>query len=916
MNNLSDFELIMKESRAFKLFYGLLYKKEVKNYFDYILCEIIDNFEKSGNNKIDLIFKVSDLYLNTTNLSLNNLDNNNIEKKENEEIENNNFYKNKALSLKGKINTYEQLITEDIKKYNNFSRKYLIDINKKFLDDLLNQYQNDENMKIYINDKINLVEQKSNIFCNNIFIDEIKETNHYETILNNYQRCFNIVIDMINIVMDRILKSSKFIPYSIKYICKIIYNLLIKKFQNNISQFQISLIILKFFFMKIFQYYFLYPEHNSNIDPTIISQETQDNLLIIFNIFKKFLSTELYENKPSSANYVPFNLFFIENTPKLFKICEKLLDINLPKEKENKSENDNDNSMYSYSFCFNVTNLTTLLNIIKHNSEKFFEEQKNDDNNNEKIKELEIIYNKIKNNKDIFKSLKEKNIKYINYYLIYEIFYPDKIKNVLFNSINTSSKYFKISENDKQINNIIHCKNLICDILYSIDLFNINKISNKIDLNNLKEILIELSNYYSILNSITEYTFKENEIGDEEEDENFENKNSNYYNQSNNTLPIEWYINSLIIYLDKLDDEYKKDNYHKLLESLYQDINNSISKYDFKILSQIAEKLKNTHNYILDYISYQKLYDNININSKIKNFIYKEKIEIKIKYKYNIKDKIFKFRTKNTKNTSYLLNIFKNQNKKDSINNININEFCKKFPEIKYVKKKENIDINVLTEEENNIQPGLTEYFEIIKEYVNTKFLEEEREIVNLKIQKYFFEFSYYKLFPKEPNNDDIAFNCKTLSLSWIKAEYFNLNNINFNNILILTNKYFKQIDNEHWPLGKFKLIEKIFDIIQNIANINKGGNSKVEDIKIICEYIIIKANPGRFISNLKYLQMFLPKNNNENQLTLYYNYLKLCMNNINNLNYKDFHGITEEEFELNCNESLNKKFMKNEKNI
>ena len=60
---------------------------------------------------------------------------------------------------------------------------------------------------------------------------------------------------------------------------------------------------------------------------------------------------------------------------------------------------------------------------------------------------------------------------------------------------------------------------------------------------------------------------------------------------------------------------------------------------------------------------------------------------------------------------------------------------------------------------------------------------------------------------------------------------------------------------------------------------------------------------------------MFLPKNNNENQLTLYYNYLKLCMNNINNLNYKDFHGITEEEFERNCNESINKKFMKNEKN-
>ena len=59
---------------------------------------------------------------------------------------------------------------------------------------------------------------------------------------------------------------------------------------------------------------------------------------------------------------------------------------------------------------------------------------------------------------------------------------------------------------------------------------------------------------------------------------------------------------------------------------------------------------------------------------------------------------------------------------------------------------------------------------------------------------------------------------------------------------------------------------------------------------------------------------MFLPKNNEGKHHMLYYNYLKLFMNNIKNFTYKDFQGITKEEFQKKCNDFSN--LIKSDKNI
>ena len=900
IKDISDFTKIMNESKGFLLILGLNYSKEIKEYFDFLLCDIIENYEKSGNNRIKLLFKIEDLYNDRANLSINNNSANNEIFLDNDN--NNDFTKSHTFNLKN--NSYRELISEDIKNYNNFSKKYLEDIKKQFLESILKNNEDNENMKEYLNNKIDLLKQKSNIFSNNAIIENILESKEYELILYYYQQNFKIITDIINILIEKILTTSIYIPYSIKCSCRIIYKLLKNKFQQNISEFQIYKFLLDYFFLRIFQYYFLFPEHNSYLDSTIISQETQNNLLIIFNIFKKFVSTELYENNQQYGNFVPFNYFFIENMPKLFQICKKLLDVNMP-ELSIKNHN-NTKSIDSYSICFNISNLTRILNIIKHNPEVFFR-AKEDGNENKEGKELEIIYDKLKANKDIFKCLREKDDNSIHYYAIYELFYTEETKKLLFSSVNSISKNFKIPENDNKLNILVHSKNIISDILYSVDLFNLKKISTKIDWNNITQMLSELSNYYSIFNSFVEYNNTDSMIEEEDESDKIAIKDSNYNNK--NILPIEWYINSLIINLEKLNGDYKENNYQKLFEQLSQDIKNSINNYNFEALSQVFERLQKSQQYIEEYINFQKSYKNIYLNLNIKNFIEKEKIEIQIQY---IKEKKFQIKNKNTKNKSFLLNIFKGQFKRgNSMSCLSINEFCTKFPDMTIIEKRDTFS---MTEDEINLKSVISEYFDIIKEYINNKFDNEEKEIINIKIQKYIYNYIYYKIFPKDAINDDKIFYNQTLSLSWVEPKHFNQNNIDFSNVLKFTNKYIEQIDDEHWPIGKFKLIEKIFNIIDNIIEINKGGNSKVEDIKLICEFILIRAHPKRFISNLKYLQMFLPKNNVGNHYMLYYNYLKLFMNNINNFTYKDFQGITKEEFQQKCNNFNN--LINSDKNI
>ena len=95
------------------------------------------------------------------------------------------------------------------------------------------------------------------------------------------------------------------------------------------------------------------------------------------------------------------------------------------------------------------------------------------------------------------------------------------------------------------------------------------------------------------------------------------------------------------------------------------------------------------------------------------------------------------------------------------------------------------------------------------------------------------------------------------------------------------------------------------------MLKINLGGAFSTDDIAPICEYALIKAQPKRLSSNLKYLQLFMAQNNSSIK-KMHFDYLKTHMNNIKNCSYKHFFGISEKEFNSKCLQAREKAFNEN----
>ena len=339
--------------------------------------------------------------------------------------------------------------------------------------------------------------------------------------------------------------------------------------------------------------------------------------------------------------------------------------------------------------------------------------------------------------------------------------------------------------------------------------------------------------------------------------------------------------------MDKLGDYYTRNDYTNLFIYISNDINNSIKKYEFKLLAKIIEKLKYAKDFINYYKSFQKKYVELLINIKTKNFIEKEKIEVEI----NLEDNIL-----NINSISVQLN------EKESEKCLNINEFISKFPNLSLLTK--NQDTELLLEENNmNLKKALDNYMSIIKKKLQKCFKENEIEIAFKKLKKYIMSKIYDKIFPLDSDNDDILFFCRAVSLSWVEPKHLKIPpNININNLIPVTNSFFNQLDNEKSPSSKMEIIANIFNTINSLLRFNFGSNFSTDDIAPIFEYVLIKARPRRLSSNTKYLEFFMEKGSGLSDM--YFDFLKTNLNYIIYIDYTKFSGITEKEFSQNCYEA------------
>ena len=906
MENINDFQKILTDSNIGFILGGLLLKEDIQYYFSLVLTDIIEEYENSDESSMPLIFKVKDIYEHLLKeeekfkKELKRLDSNHekkqiLKRKKKEDylfsqLFKMNFPKDAdSLSFCTTLTLLksEEIVLKNKKESDIFVSNYIPDLSINDLIEIITKEKN-INVKKYLEKKRKIIEKNNDIFNNKVLLGNMQKLKKSEKILFFYQKSFIISINLINNILDKFNSTLDAIPSSIKYISKIIYDLLLKKFK--VDTIDIYKQVGYFFFMKLFKYIFLSPDYYPLFNNVILSENTKKNLFKIFEIFSQLISGDFYKSNEETSDYTPFNWYFIEKINIIYDLCKQL--ISTPSAISNNNDINNKNYFFSYSICFNWNIYETIINIINKKKNIIFK-----NNKYPKINEFKDLIDKLVKNKDINKP-NEKTI--INYFLYFEIIFSgvyNEIMNIDFSNknfkmtgeINTnpppqhkkSYSSIKSKESEKaELTNLITAKNLLSDILISIDENDLYEINNKTKNNSLKNILKFLKNYYESKTFAQKYM-------------NFKNININ--NSISKNIPIEWHINSLLICLNKLNDTNTKNDYNNLYTTLSNSLKDSIKKYNsnFKLLSNIIENLKYTKYYIKYFKNSQYKYIELIINTKIKNFIEKEKINVIVKLVYNIKDKF--------------LNIYvPDENKENEKNKLDyckfMNDFISKFPNLSIIDKSQESELFEV-EDKINLKGALNDFMNILKYKMLKYFKETEIDIAYEKIKKYILTKIYEKIYPQDYDNDDLLFFYKAISLSWIEPKHLKIPyEINVDNFIPITNHYFKQIDNEKSPSCKMNVITKIFNIINSALRFSLGENFSTDDIAPIFEYALIKARPERLSSNLRYLEFFISKG--AELKNMYFDFLKNNMNSIKEINYTQFDGITEDEFKKKCFEA------------
>ena len=176
----------------------------------------------------------------------------------------------KSMKLEASIIDYESIIvaSDDNFDYNFkntknqnvkiFFTKYMSSMTKKILNEKINECKNDLFMKAYINYQLKEIKNNDNyIFSNENLMQDIMNSGKLSHILlAEYSKSFFLIVEVIDIIFENLLSNIDLMPYSIKYICKMIIQLVKNKYNDEQNEENLQMIkcvyLSKFFFNILF----------------------------------------------------------------------------------------------------------------------------------------------------------------------------------------------------------------------------------------------------------------------------------------------------------------------------------------------------------------------------------------------------------------------------------------------------------------------------------------------------------------------------------------------------------------------------------------------------------------------------------------------------------------------------------------
>ena len=252
INSENDSEKFLEDTSCGYVLEQLRSKNDIKYYFKNIIIDVLKKMEaENSGGDINLNVKQIQEKYQKTKEELDKLYKKTGKKKK---IIDEEFYRkiliSNVFSYQEEDNESGFLIPKDNIDPKLFNSKYIPDLTKAELETKKNNSETDKKMVEYFDFNIKICE-KDDSYGNQKLLQNIFDSPISKEVLASYQIEFSKIINTINKLIENLLKDLYLLPYSVKCICKIIFLLLNKKF-NNMNQVQKNAFIAKFFFNKLF----------------------------------------------------------------------------------------------------------------------------------------------------------------------------------------------------------------------------------------------------------------------------------------------------------------------------------------------------------------------------------------------------------------------------------------------------------------------------------------------------------------------------------------------------------------------------------------------------------------------------------------------------------------------------------------
>ena len=944
---------------------------EIKNYIDIILNELICNLEESycnfyflditkfpKNSKITYeITPEGEIKFNTINLGQNfssSLKNNSkMEQLNLNQIDKNainkNLTKRATVIIKMPNKNVDLLI-------NCLPKDVGIPITEKVFMEAFNKEKNDIMKQFYLKQlkKIKFSENPNLYDPYQLHENLKKKKKIAKESLDQFNNGVKLVTNFIDNLLTN-LENDTIVPYSIKVICKFIYILMQKKFKT-ITKLELNNFVGKFLFDKLILPILRNPDRSDAGKDRMITLVTRKNLINIYTVFKNLVKGELFSSD-QNINLVVFNKYIIDNYYRINTIIERMIDVRIPEKLKKLSEqfykDDDfvlDNSKrseeeinYEYfkenpndfmqhkSICFTITELNMFYETVEAHKDLFIEPGK----------PLEKTYETLSNFISMIKG------KPNHYFVIISDNYNEDAKKLLFHKEKTMP-LGKAKTQEEIIQNLHYCISYLIgnlEILPHWDWV----IENYKTMDTFEYINQYLNSYEGI------YNFCPGSVP--------LNWYSLYIINNLNYIKPEDAINDYQPLYDDIETQIRIQlkKLSRLNEFLTVNMTTKFLLIDhkIKIFEEELENVKNTYINIktLQFmekknvlVSLATLEEYKNKNIPIETYEYTG-------YKNLVLQKETYVPTKNDRN--------KKKDKEDipPKNYIffcnSINHFIYKFTEyydliyeeLKQIKDK-NMKNRPINGNEINLNPETRAKY-VIDEYMTyildsldeckifepppkknnedgslfRESIAERESIMNANIENekpkdipseckekakhsilnFILKTLCIKLYDEPILKEDIDFNQRCISLSWIKPENLAISNeIYDESIFEKIIEHFKKIDDLRTPEEMLNELGLAVQLINSlfIFMLNKE-DSDADSFTAILIYIIIMARPKRMIFNLKFIEFFFDESNKKGKLEYNLTQAKSSIQFIMTMTGKDL-GLEEDVFQKKCSDALN----------